>query len=88
MLFPERLRIVDKGGRRPFFSMSSATNQRFRDVSRMACRIMLDLSRGKRPYGAVTREWFDKSTIREKWDPISLATTEKAARSSRLTETP
>jgi hypothetical protein len=67
--------------------MSSATDQLFRDISRTACRIMLDRSLGKRPYGAVTREWFDESTIREKWEPISLATTEKVARSSRLTET-
>lgn len=50
------------------------TDELFRDIGRTACRSLLDLSLGQRPYGVVNPELFDKSTFQKKWDRIRNTT--------------
>ncbi len=46
------------------------TEELFRDIGRMACRSMLELSLGKRPRGAVNPEVFERAGFREKWGRV------------------
>jgi len=43
------------------------TEELFRDIGRMCCQGMVDLSLGKKPIGAVNPEVFDKAGFQEKW---------------------
>ncbi|MBI2949127.1 MAG: hydroxyacid dehydrogenase [Verrucomicrobia bacterium] len=43
------------------------TEELFRDIGRMCCQGMVDLSLGKKPVGAVNPEVFDKPSFQEKW---------------------
>jgi phosphoglycerate dehydrogenase-like enzyme len=43
------------------------TEELFRDIGRMACRQMLDLSLGRRPHGVLNPEVLDRPGFREKW---------------------
>lgn len=46
------------------------TAELFRDIGRMACQGMLDLSRGRQPKGVVNPEVFDRSGFQEKWQRL------------------
>ncbi|MGO8750674.1 MAG: hydroxyacid dehydrogenase [Thermoguttaceae bacterium] len=43
------------------------TNELFRDIGRMACQGMLDLSLGRRPKGTINAEVFDRPGFQQKW---------------------
>ncbi len=43
------------------------TNELFRDIGRMVCQGMVDLSLGRRPKGVVNAEVFERSGFQEKW---------------------
>jgi phosphoglycerate dehydrogenase-like enzyme len=43
------------------------TNELFRDIGRAACQVMVDLSLGKKPRGALNPEVFDRPAFQEKW---------------------
>ncbi|MBM3840043.1 MAG: hydroxyacid dehydrogenase [Verrucomicrobia bacterium] len=43
------------------------TEELFRDIGRMCCQEMLDLSLGKKPVGVVNPEAFEKPSFQEKW---------------------
>jgi phosphoglycerate dehydrogenase-like enzyme len=43
------------------------TEELFRDIGRMCCQEMLDLSVGKRPIGVVNPDVFEKPSFQEKW---------------------
>jgi phosphoglycerate dehydrogenase-like enzyme len=43
------------------------TNELFRDIGRMVCQGMVDLSLGRQPKGAVNAEVFQRPGFREKW---------------------
>ena len=43
------------------------TDELFRDIGRTACQSLLDLSRGRRPHGAVNPEVLDFPAFLEKW---------------------
>jgi phosphoglycerate dehydrogenase-like enzyme len=47
------------------------TEELFRDIGRMCCQGMLDLSLGKRPAGVVNPEVFEKSSFQEKWQRLT-----------------
>jgi len=47
------------------------TGELFRDIGRMACRGMLDLSLGRRPRGVINPELFDRDRFREKWSRLT-----------------
>ena len=47
------------------------TAELFRDIGRMACRSLLDLSLGQRPHGAVNPEVFDRPDFVEKWENLA-----------------
>lgn len=46
------------------------TDELFRDIGRVACQGLLDLSLGKRPRGVLNPEVFDHSSFQEKWESI------------------
>ena len=43
------------------------TNESFRDMGRAACQVMVDLSLGIRPHGALNPELFDRPSFQAKW---------------------
>jgi len=43
------------------------TNESFRDMGRAACQVMVDLSLGVRPRGALNPELFDRPAFQAKW---------------------
>jgi phosphoglycerate dehydrogenase-like enzyme len=43
------------------------TEELFRDIGRMACRSMLELSLGRRPAGVLNPEVFDRPAFQERW---------------------
>jgi len=47
------------------------TGELFRDIGRMACQSMLDLSQGRRPHGAINPELFDRDSFRKKWNRLT-----------------
>ena len=49
------------------------TEEMFRDIGRMCCRSMLDLSLGKVPPGVINPEVFEKRTFQEKWRRVTEA---------------
>jgi phosphoglycerate dehydrogenase-like enzyme len=46
------------------------TNELFRDIGRMVCQGMVDLSLGKRPHGVVNPAVFDRPGFQEKWSRV------------------
>lgn len=48
------------------------TDELFRDIGRTACRSLLDLSLGRRPFGVVNPEVFDSPAFVRKWDRIRI----------------
>ncbi len=46
------------------------TGELFRDIGRMVCQDMVDLSQGKRPHGVVNPEVFDKPSFVDKWSRL------------------
>jgi phosphoglycerate dehydrogenase-like enzyme len=46
------------------------TNELFRDIGRMVCQGMVDLSLGKRPHGTVNPQVFDRPGFQAKWSRI------------------
>ncbi len=44
------------------------TDELFRDIGRAACQVMVDLSLGTKPYGAVNPEVFDRPGFKAKWE--------------------
>jgi phosphoglycerate dehydrogenase-like enzyme len=46
------------------------TEELFRDIGRIACQDLLDLSLGHRPHGTVNSEIFDNPGFVEKWNRI------------------
>jgi phosphoglycerate dehydrogenase-like enzyme len=47
------------------------TDELFRDIGKMACRGMIDLSLGKIPGGVVNKAVFEKDTFRKKWHRLT-----------------
>jgi phosphoglycerate dehydrogenase-like enzyme len=47
------------------------TEELFRDIGRLVCLGMLDLSRGQRPHGVVNPEVFERATFRDKWSRLT-----------------
>lgn len=43
------------------------TDELFRDIGRAACRVMVDLSLGRRPHGALNPELFERASFLSKW---------------------
>ncbi|MBI1842691.1 MAG: dehydrogenase [Verrucomicrobia bacterium] len=43
------------------------TDEMFRDIGRMACQSMVDLSMGRRPKGVLNPELFERTAFLEKW---------------------
>jgi len=43
------------------------TDELFRDIGRAACQVMMDLSLGTKPRGAVNPEVFDRPGFKAKW---------------------
>jgi len=43
------------------------TDELFRDIGRAACRVMVDLSLGKRPHGVLNPELFERTSFQSKW---------------------
>jgi phosphoglycerate dehydrogenase-like enzyme len=43
------------------------TDELFRDIGRAACRVMVDLSLGKRPHGVLNPELFERPSFQTKW---------------------
>jgi phosphoglycerate dehydrogenase-like enzyme len=43
------------------------TNELFRDIGRMVCQGMVDLSLGRQPHGAINAEVFERPEFQEKW---------------------
>jgi phosphoglycerate dehydrogenase-like enzyme len=50
------------------------TDELFRDIGRTACKSLLDLSLGCRPFGTVNPELLEKPSFLEKWQRIALNT--------------
>jgi phosphoglycerate dehydrogenase-like enzyme len=50
------------------------TDELFRDIGRSACQVMVDLSLGVKPRGAVNPEVFDRPSFQEKWQRFSRPT--------------
>lgn len=46
------------------------TNELFRDIGRSACQSLLDLSLGRRPFGAVNSSVLDDDAFQQKWNRI------------------
>jgi phosphoglycerate dehydrogenase-like enzyme len=46
------------------------TDELFRDIGRAACRVMVDLSLGKRPDGVLNPELFERSSFQSKWKRV------------------
>lgn len=46
------------------------TEELFRDIGRTACQSLLDLSKGRRPFGVVNPEVFDSAEFQRKWNQI------------------
>ncbi len=46
------------------------THELFRDIGRMACQGMVDLTEGKRPHGVVNPEVFDRPGFQAKWQRL------------------
>lgn len=47
------------------------TAELFRDIGRVACQSMLDLSLGKRPHGVLNAELLELDSFREKWSRLT-----------------
>jgi len=47
------------------------TDELFRDIGRAACQVMVDLSLGRKPRGAVNPEVFERRSFQTKWERIS-----------------
>lgn len=43
------------------------TDELFRDIGRAACRVMVDLSLGRRPHGVLNPELFERPSFQSKW---------------------
>jgi len=43
------------------------TEELFRDIGRAACRVMVDLSLGRRPHGVLNPELFERTSFQSKW---------------------
>jgi phosphoglycerate dehydrogenase-like enzyme len=43
------------------------TDELFRDIGRAACRVMVDLSLGRRPHRVLNPELFDRTSFKSKW---------------------
>jgi len=43
------------------------TDELFRDIGRAACRVMVDLSLGRRPHGVLNPELFERTSFQSKW---------------------
>jgi phosphoglycerate dehydrogenase-like enzyme len=43
------------------------TDELFRDIGRAACRVMVDLSLGRRPQGVLNPELFERTSFQSKW---------------------
>lgn len=43
------------------------TDELFRDIGRAACRVMVDLSLGRRPHGVLNPELFERTSFQTKW---------------------
>lgn len=43
------------------------TDELFRDIGRAACRVMVDLSLGRRPHGVLNPELFERQSFQSKW---------------------
>lgn len=43
------------------------TDELFRDIGRTACRVMVDLSFGRKPHGVLNPELFDRAEFQSKW---------------------
>jgi len=48
------------------------TDELFRDMGRAACQVMVDLSLGKMPNGAVNPEVFERPGFQEKWKRLRI----------------
>jgi phosphoglycerate dehydrogenase-like enzyme len=48
------------------------TDELFRDIGRVACQVMVDLSLGTKPRGAVNPEVFDRPGFKAKWDRLRI----------------
>src|SRR5439155_3015029 len=48
------------------------TDELFRDIGRAACQVMVDLSLGTKPHGAVNPEVFDRAGFKEKWKRLRI----------------
>jgi phosphoglycerate dehydrogenase-like enzyme len=44
------------------------TEELFRDIGRAACRVMVDLSLGRRPSGVLNPELFERTSFQSKWE--------------------
>jgi len=44
------------------------TDELFRDIGRAACRVMVDLSFGRRPHGVLNPELFERASFQSKWN--------------------
>ena len=49
------------------------TDELFRDIGRAACQVMVDLSLGTKPRGAVNPEVFDRPGFKAKWERLHFA---------------
>src|SRR5438128_12204546 len=56
------------------------TDELFRDIGRAACQVMVDLSLGKKPRGAVNPEVFDRPGFEAKWKRLRFAGSPDPAR--------
>jgi len=46
------------------------TEELFRDIGRAACRVMVDLSLGRRPHGVLNPELFERLSFQSKWKRV------------------
>ncbi len=56
------------------------TDELFRDIGRAACQVMVDLSLGTKPRGAVNPEVFERPGFKEKWKRLRFAGSPDPAR--------
>ena len=50
------------------------THELFRDIGRVACQSMIDLAQGKKPWGVLNPEVFERPAFQEKWKRLRYST--------------
>ena len=50
------------------------THELFRDIGRVACQSMIDLAQGKKPWGVLNPEVFERPGFQEKWKRLRYST--------------